>query len=185
MKSIRISAMVAVVSLLAVSASAISSAASSKSVTISVASLIPGSTPAAVQQFNNQVNEFQKANPSIHIKSVEYHEKYVEHHIPGPGFSIDDFVHPHDPRDVALAPDVAQHAQIFFFLYFAMTGMHALHMIIGASILVVLIYKAWQGAYTTGHTSTIDNFGLYWHFVDIVWIFLFPLLYLISRHPLH
>jgi multiple sugar transport system substrate-binding protein len=72
MKSIRISAMVAVVSLLAVSASAISSAASSKSVTISVASLIPGSTPAAVQQFNNQVNEFQKANPSIHIKSVEY-----------------------------------------------------------------------------------------------------------------
>jgi ABC-type glycerol-3-phosphate transport system substrate-binding protein len=72
MKSIRISAMVAVVSLLAVSASSISSAASSKSVTISVASLIPGSTPAAVQQFNNQVNEFQKANPSIHIKSVEY-----------------------------------------------------------------------------------------------------------------
>ena len=72
MKSIRISAMVAVVSLLAVCASAISSAASSKSVTISVASLIPGSTPAAVQQFNNQVTEFQKANPSIHIKSVEY-----------------------------------------------------------------------------------------------------------------
>ena len=64
--------MVAVVSLLAVCASAISSAASSKSVTISVASLIPGSTPAAVQQFNNQVTEFQKANPSIHIKSVEY-----------------------------------------------------------------------------------------------------------------
>jgi ABC-type glycerol-3-phosphate transport system substrate-binding protein len=72
MKSIRISAMVAVVSLLAVCASAISSAASSKSVTISVASLIPGSTPAAVQQFNNQVKEFEKTNPSIHIKSVEY-----------------------------------------------------------------------------------------------------------------
>jgi ABC-type glycerol-3-phosphate transport system substrate-binding protein len=64
--------MVAVVSLLAVCASAISSAASSKTVTISVASLIPGSTPAAIQQFNNQVKEFEKANPSINIKSVEY-----------------------------------------------------------------------------------------------------------------
>ena len=72
MKSIRITAMVAVVSLLAVCASAISSAASSKTVTISVASLIPGSTPAAIQQFNNQVKEFEKANPSINIKSVEY-----------------------------------------------------------------------------------------------------------------
>jgi ABC-type glycerol-3-phosphate transport system substrate-binding protein len=72
MKSIRIAAMVAVVSLLAVCASAISSAASSKTVTISVASLIPGSTPAAIQQFNNQVTEFEKVNPSIHIKSVEY-----------------------------------------------------------------------------------------------------------------
>ncbi len=118
------------------------------------------------------------------IKTIEYHDKYVEHHIPGANFSIDDFVHPQDKRDVALAPDVAQHAQIFFFLYFAMTGMHALHMIIGISILFALFYKAWQGAYTAGHTSTIDNFGLYWHFVDIVWIFLFPLLYLISRHPL-
>src|SRR6476660_657548 len=72
MKSIRISVVVVVVSLLAVCASAISSAASSKTVTISVASLIPGSTPAAVQQFNNQVKEFERANPSIHIKSVEY-----------------------------------------------------------------------------------------------------------------
>jgi ABC-type glycerol-3-phosphate transport system substrate-binding protein len=72
MKSIRIAAMVAVVSLLAVCASAFSSAASSKTVTISVASLIPGSTPAAAQQFSNQVTEFERANPSIHIKSVEY-----------------------------------------------------------------------------------------------------------------
>src|SRR5438445_6066917 len=72
MKSIRIATTVAVVSLLAVCASAISSAASSKTVTISVASLIPGSTQAAIQQFNNQVKEFETANPSIRIKSVEY-----------------------------------------------------------------------------------------------------------------
>jgi cytochrome c oxidase subunit 3 len=69
------------------------------------------------------------------IKSVEYHDKYVEHHIPGASFSVEDFVHPTDKRDVPLAPDMAQHAQLFFFLYFAMTGMHALHMIIGISIL--------------------------------------------------
>ena len=118
------------------------------------------------------------------IKSVEYHDKYVEHHIPGASFSVEDFVHPTDKRDVPLAPDMAQHAQLFFFLYFAMTGMHALHMVIGISILFILLYQAWHGAYVNGHTSTIDNFGLYWHFVDIVWIFLFPLLYLISRHPL-
>ena len=119
------------------------------------------------------------------IKTIEYHDKYTEHHIPGASFSIEDFVHPADKRDTALAPDMAQHAQIFFFLYFAMTGMHALHMVIGISILFGLLYQASKGAYTNGHTSIIDNFGLYWHFVDIVWIFLFPLLYLISRHPLH
>jgi cytochrome c oxidase subunit 3 len=118
------------------------------------------------------------------IKSVEYHEKYVEHHIPGANFSIDDFVHPKDARDVPLNPDMAEHTQIFFFLYFMMTGMHALHMIIGVGILCVLIYKARQGVFTGGHSTHIDNFGLYWHFVDIVWIFLFPLLYLISRHAL-
>jgi multiple sugar transport system substrate-binding protein len=72
MRSIRIATMVAVVSLLAVCASAISSAASTKTVTISVASLIPGSTPAAVQEFNNEVKQFEKANPGIDIKSVEY-----------------------------------------------------------------------------------------------------------------
>ena len=116
------------------------------------------------------------------IKSIEYHDKYTEHHIPGASFSIDDFVHPADKRDTALAPDMAQHAQIFFFLYFAMTGMHALHMIIGVSLLVILTVGAWGGKFTEGHVAPIENFGLYWHFVDIVWIFLFPLLYLISRH---
>jgi multiple sugar transport system substrate-binding protein len=74
MKSTRMAAIVAVTvtSLLAVCASSISSAATDKATTISVASLIPGSTPAAIQQFNNQVKEFQKANPTIHVKPVEY-----------------------------------------------------------------------------------------------------------------
>ena len=118
------------------------------------------------------------------MKGTEWHGIYVEHHVPGPNFSIETFVHPTDARDITMSPDSAQHTQIFFFLYFALTGIHALHMIIGCSVLIFLLYRAQQGAYTDGNPTMIHNFGLYWHFVDIVWIFLFPLLYLISRHPL-
>ncbi len=116
------------------------------------------------------------------IKAVEYHQKYVEHHIPGPSFSIQDFVHPTNPKAIPLAPDMAEKAQLYFFLYFAMTGMHALHMIIGIALLFIMVARASKGAYTEGHVIPVENFGLYWHFVDIVWIFLFPLLYLISRY---
>jgi cytochrome c oxidase subunit 3 len=118
------------------------------------------------------------------IKAVEYTEKYEKHHIPGANFSIEEFVNPADlTKDKPLAYDMAEKTQMYFSLYFAMTGMHALHMIIGIAILTILMIRAWGGAYTDGHMTTIENFGLYWHFVDIVWIFLFPLLYLISRHP--
>lgn len=116
------------------------------------------------------------------IKTVEYSEKFEKHHVPGASFSIEEFVHPSDPAEKALAADMAAKTEVYFSLYFAMTGMHALHMIIGIGILVGLLFKAYHGAYTAGHMTTIENFGLYWHFVDIVWIFLFPLLYLISRH---
>ncbi len=122
------------------------------------------------------------------IKSIEYTEKIEKHHVPGFHYSVKSFVDPASDPDVAeyhdkpLAPDMAQKTELYFFLYFAMTGMHALHMIIGIAILGFLIVRASAGAYTTGHVTFVENFGLYWHFVDIVWIFLFPLLYLISRH---
>ncbi len=116
------------------------------------------------------------------IKGDEWHEKYVEHHIPGMNFSIQEFVHPTNAKAVPLAPDMAEKTQIYFSLYFLLTGMHALHMVIGVSILFFLLAKASRGAYTEGHIMPVENFGLYWHFVDIVWIFLFPLLYLISRY---
>jgi cytochrome c oxidase subunit 3 len=111
--------------------------------------------------------------------------KFVEHHVPGANFSIEDFVTGHNTGAPPMAPDMAQHAQLYFSLYFAMTGMHALHMIIGIGILLVMYVKARGGAYTAGHTAPIDYASLYWHFVDVVWIFLFPLLYLINRHPIH
>lgn len=102
------------------------------------------------------------------IKAVEYTHKFHEHLVPGPLFN---------PAE-AHAPQM----QIFFAVYFAMTGMHALHMVIGIGILFYLIYQAQRGRYSKEYNSPIEIFGLYWHFVDIVWIFLFPLLYLIGRH---
>ena len=63
-----------------------------------------------------------------------------------------------------------------------MTGLHALHMIIGIPILAALAWKAWSGAYGPSYHTPVEMTGLYWHFVDIVWIFLFPLLYLIGHH---
>jgi cytochrome c oxidase subunit 3 len=101
------------------------------------------------------------------IKTVEYGHKFHEHLVPGKNFS---FEGPH-----------GQQAEIFFSLYFIMTGLHALHMIIGIGVMFVLLYMVVRRRFTAEYYSPIDIAGLYWHFVDIVWIFLFPLLYLISR----
>ncbi len=113
------------------------------------------------------------------VKGVEWHAKFVEHHIPGSSFSVADLIN--DYPQLSIDP---KHAQIFFSLYFAMTGMHALHMIIGVGLFSYLTYKAWKGAYGPGYYTPIEMGGLYWHFVDIIWIYLFPLLYLIDRKPL-
>jgi cytochrome c oxidase subunit 3 len=102
------------------------------------------------------------------IKSVEYYHKFAEHHVPGPGFQFE--------------REYFRHAQLFFSLYFLMTGLHALHMVIGVGIMLVMFWWAWRGTITADYYSPIEISGLYWHFVDIVWIFLFPLLYLIGRH---
>jgi len=105
------------------------------------------------------------------VKAYEWNEKFVEHHIPGPSFHFE-----------GLGPDQQGHAQLFFSLYFAMTGLHALHMVIGAGLLAMLIWQARRGRFTAEYMTPVDLIGLYWHFVDIIWIFLFPLLYLIDRH---
>ncbi|MGE3508478.1 MAG: cytochrome c oxidase subunit 3 family protein [Vicinamibacterales bacterium] len=104
------------------------------------------------------------------VKGFEYHEKYVEHHIPGFGLPFD-----YDPR-------FAGPAQVFFSIYFVLTGLHALHMIVGLGIMTWMYIWAQNGTIDKDYASPIEISGLYWHFVDIVWIFLFPLLYLIGRH---
>jgi cytochrome c oxidase subunit 3 len=101
------------------------------------------------------------------IKAVEYAQKFEHHLVPGAHFRIEGT----DPNK----------AQMFFSLYFAMTGLHALHMIIGAGMMVVLIAMAWKDRFSPEYHTPVELGGLYWHFVDIIWIFLFPLLYLLGR----
>lgn len=75
--------------------------------------------------------------------------------------------------------------RIFFWIYFVMTGLHALHMIVGLGLMTWLLWRAWSGAFSHEYFAPVEMSGLYWHFVDIVWIFLFPLLYLLGRHFMH
>ena len=112
------------------------------------------------------------------IKGVEYHDKFVENHVPGASFSFDHEEIPGHPGQYANP----RHAEIFFALYFIMTGLHALHMIIGLGIFTWLLWAAWKGRFTPHYHTPLEIGGLYWHFVDIIWIYLFPVLYLIDRH---
>jgi len=109
------------------------------------------------------------------IKAIEYAEKFEKHHVPGPSFSFEEPV-PGHPGQMANP----YHAQIYFSLYFVMTGLHALHMIIGIGFFVWLLIASWKGRFTPAYNTPLEMGGLYWHFVDIVWIYLFPLLYLID-----
>jgi cytochrome c oxidase subunit 3 len=102
------------------------------------------------------------------IKAIEYGHKFADHLFPGRGF---DYAGPH-----------AGQVRLFFGFYFAMTGMHALHMVIGIALLTIFAVQGWRGKYGQTYYAPIEMLGLYWHFVDIVWIFLFPLLYLLGRH---
>jgi cytochrome c oxidase subunit 3 len=112
------------------------------------------------------------------IKGVEYNEKFEKHHVPGASFQFDNVRIPGHLDQLA----DPRHAQIYFALYFIMTGLHALHMIVGIGIFTWLLVTAWKGRYTPQYNTPVEIGGLYWHFVDIVWIYLFPLLYLIDLH---
>ena len=133
------------------------------------------------------------------IKYVEYAQKFHHHLVPGRSFDI--FYCSNNPTNCAdisaeemetergelektksLDPDLNAHAQLYYSAYFGMTGLHALHMVIGVGLLLWLLKNSFAGIYTPRWNTPVDTVGLYWHFVDIVWIYLFPLLYLIDRH---
>jgi cytochrome c oxidase subunit III len=108
------------------------------------------------------------------VKAYEYNQKFVEHVVPGLDWAPQGEVLAH------VAPGGVQHAELFFIFYFAMTGLHAIHMIIGMGLLFWLVLRGRKGAFSAHYFAPVEVVGLYWHFVDIVWIFLFPLLYLIG-----
>src|SRR5947199_7759170 len=120
------------------------------------------------------------------IKAIEYRAKFVERHVPGDvlnepfNFKLEN----HHEAAVIEAKDslYKRHAEIFFALYFIMTAVHATHMIIGILILAVLWHFSRKGKFDPEYYNPLEMTGLYWHFVDIVWIFLFPLLYLLGAH---
>jgi cytochrome c oxidase subunit 3 len=102
------------------------------------------------------------------VKVIEYTDKFTHHLVPGPNFVWE-----------GKYPEAAE---IFYSLYFAMTGLHAIHMIVGLGIMTVIATMAWKRQFDGHWYTPVEISGLYWHFVDIVWIFLFPLLYLIGYH---
>ncbi len=102
------------------------------------------------------------------IKGFEYHHKYEHGLMPLLGLPF------------AWQGPSPGHAEMFFDLYFLMTGVHALHMLIGLGVLMVLLIQASRGRLLGDFSAPVHLTGLYWHFVDIVWVFLFPLLYLIG-----
>lgn len=136
------------------------------------------------------------------IKGYEWGNKYKEHHIPtfadynvisGEGslvtgdnakfLGIDDSLRKDPAKLRQREAEIQQRTKIFYSLYFALTGMHALHMLVGVGIFTVITIMAYQGKFTPEYHTPLEIAGLYWHFVDIVWIYLFPLLYLIDRRP--
>jgi cytochrome c oxidase subunit 3 len=112
------------------------------------------------------------------FKAVEYYTDYQENLVPGLAFK--------DEEWTSLNPAVnPRHVQLFLMFYYILTGLHALHLTVGIGILVVFIVLASRGRFGPAHYSPVEVAGLYWHFIDIVWIFLLPLLYLIGTHSIH
>jgi cytochrome c oxidase subunit III len=140
------------------------------------------------------------------IKSYEYYEEYEKHLVPGRHFSAralkiptveeaDGVTLPAGERAEAAVtresaavlsvtpPQFARaRAQLFFVFYFCLTGLHAAHMIVGLVMLGVILRMASRGVFTPAYSNPLEVAGLYWHFIDIAWVFLYPLLYLVALH---
>jgi cytochrome c oxidase subunit 3 len=101
------------------------------------------------------------------LKGVEYHQEWTERLVPGVNF------HEEGPN--------ARAVELFYLLYFLMTGVHGLHVTIGIGLIGTMVVRAWRGEFSRDHHTPVEVTGLYWHFVDIVWIFLYPLIYLTGR----
>ena len=106
----------------------------------------------------------------LSIKGLEYSKEYDEHLVPGLNFSYALYDGPDPPK-----------AELFMVFYFFMTGLHAFHLSIGCLVVLAMAVQAWLGRFRNARFTPVELLGLYWHFVDIVWVFLYPLLYLLHR----
>ncbi len=102
------------------------------------------------------------------IKFTEYYQHYQMHKVPGVWFES------HSPEAGAV--------QLFYVFYFAMTGLHAVHMTIGIILVVIFALRTAGGSFNAEYHTPIEALGLYWHFVDIIWVFLFALFYIPGLH---
>ena len=107
------------------------------------------------------------------VKTFEYTMHWREGLFPGVHFTWHE------------VPELAPKVQLFMVFYWGLTGLHALHMVIGVGLLLWFIWRAWRGHFGPEYYGPVEVMGLYWHFVDIVWIFLFPFLYLIPHFGVH
>jgi cytochrome c oxidase subunit III len=108
------------------------------------------------------------------IKSYEYYEEFEKHLIPGAYFSNEVLTIP-----AGATPLVIRQMELFFVVYFFMTGLHAFHMIIGIGVMAWMAWLARRGRFTREYHTPLELTGLYWHFVDMVWVFLYPMFYLV------
>jgi cytochrome c oxidase subunit III len=112
------------------------------------------------------------------VKAIEYTEEYHEHLVPGWDFRV----HEKDRGEVEQGGLNPGRYEMFFVLYFFMTGLHAIHLIIGIGLVGIMAYLSYHRWFSGGGETQIEVTGLYWHFIDIVWVFLYPMLYLINVH---
>jgi cytochrome c oxidase subunit 3 len=110
------------------------------------------------------------------IKGIEWSADYHEGLVPGMNWDP----RPHNLADITKEGFNLQGYQMYFVVYFSMTGLHAFHMVIGLGLVAYFMFLGQRGMFTNGNDQPVELLGLYWHFVDIVWVFLFPLLYLIG-----
>jgi cytochrome c oxidase subunit 3 len=103
------------------------------------------------------------------LKAIEYTDDIRQHLWPGPDFSLPIS----DPKA----------GEVFYFLYWLLTGIHALHLMVGIGAMLVIANRARRGVFTRAYHSPVRVVSLYWHFVDVVWIFFFVLIYLPGRTP--
>jgi len=100
------------------------------------------------------------------VKYFEYTHKFHAGLLPGIHFSFDNIAHPRAP--------------LFFSLYFMMTGLHGLHVLIGMGLITWVLVRNLRGDFNENYSTPVEMTGIYWHLVDLIWIYLFPLMYLIG-----